>query len=107
MVQVVAVTPSVSDALTVVAPASQGGPAIVQIVAALPSASAAPIVVTPTSQGSPVILQIGTSHPSQGTAASRARPRPRAEIQLSRRGSRLGTLTRGKMIHQRLIERTY
>ncbi len=107
VVQVAAVTPSVTDALTVVAPASQSGPAIVQIAATLPSASAAPIVVTPTSLGSPVIVQIGTSHPPQGAAASQARPRPRAEIQLSGRGSRLGTLTGGKMINQRLIERTY
>ncbi len=105
VVQIGAVPASVVDAAIAVAPTSQAGPAVVQIVATLPSVSAAPIAVAATSQVGPVVVQIGTSHASQPTAASQARPHPRAEIHLSRRGSRLGTMSTGKMIHQRLIER--
>ena len=57
-------------------------------------------------QAGPEIVRIATIAPQQHTATSRAKHRPRAEIHLSRRGSRLGTLTRGKLIKQRPIERS-
>ena len=49
------------------------------------------------------LVRIGTTGPTQHTSASPARPR--AEVQLAGRGWSLGTLTRAKMINQRLIEK--
>ena len=69
----------------------------------LPSVSDASIAVGAASQAGPAVVGMGTSSPSPRTSARRARPR--AEIQLSGRGSIRGTLfTRGKPINQPLIE---
>jgi len=107
LVQIAAVPPSVSTTSTAVAPASESGPEVVQMGTVPPSVSDASTTVVPARQAHPEVVQIGTSTPSRPTVASRAHPRVRAEIQLSGRGSRLGTLTTGKMVHQPLIERTY
>ena len=70
----------------------------------LPSVSDALIAPGPGSQGGPALVRIGTTGPSPRTTASPARPR--AEIQLSGRGSSLGTSAIGKTINQALIERS-
>ncbi len=69
----------------------------------LPSVSDTSIALSPASQGGPAVVRMGTSSPSPRTSVPRARPR--AEIQLSGRGSIRGTLlTRGRPINQPLIE---
>jgi len=74
-----------------------------QVGTRLPSVSDTSIAAA-APHGGPELVRIGTNGPSQRTVASRARPR--AEVQLSGRGWILGTLTRGKLINQRLIERS-
>ncbi len=70
----------------------------------LPSVSDALIAPGTGSQVGLAVVRIGAGNPSARVTASRARLR--AEIQLSGRGSSLRTLTRGKTINQRLIERS-
>ncbi len=70
----------------------------------LPSVGTASIALGSGSPGGPGLVRIGTSGPSRRTTVSRAGPR--AELQLSGRGWSLGTLTRGKVINQPLIERS-
>ena len=103
-----AVLPSAERCTERRGPASQGGPASVQIGTVSPSAADRSDRRDPDEPGQSGDPADRHESPIAGHGGDRgARPRPRAEIQLSRRGSRLGTLTRGKMIHQRLIERTY
>ena len=47
----------------------------------------------------------GSARPARRRATAAKRAPPRAEIQLSARGSSLRTLARGKTINQRLIEK--
>ena len=69
----------------------------------LPSVSDASIARGAASQAGPAVVKMGTSSPSPRTSVPRAQPR--AEIQLSRRGSiRRTRLVRGKSINQTLIE---
>ena len=105
--QTATVPPSESSTSIAVAPASDSGSEVVQTAAALPSVSNTSIAVAPASQGGVTVVPIGTSNSSQPASASRARPRPRAEIRLSGRGSRPGTLAKGKMIKQHLIEKSH
>ena len=70
----------------------------------LPSSSDVIMAVVTGSHIAPAPVRIGTNSPSPRTAASRARPR--AEIQLSRRGWSVRTLGRGRMINQPLIEKS-
>ena len=67
----------------------------------LPSVSDASIAPNTVGQAGPELVRIGPSKPLEPAAAHGARPR--AEIRLSGRGWSLGTLTRGRMINQRLI----
>ena len=69
----------------------------------LPAASDALVAPGGGISGGPALVRIGTTDASPREAAKRAPPR--AEIQLSARGSSLRTLARGKTINQRLIEK--
>ena len=70
----------------------------------LPSVSAALVALGPGSQGGPALVRIGTGGSSPPMTASPAPPR--AEIQLSGRGSSLGTSAIGTTINQALIEKS-
>ena len=69
----------------------------------LPSVSDVSLASVPGGQISPALVRIGTSGPSPPMTASPASPR--AEIQLSGRGSSLGTSAIGTTINQALIEK--
>ncbi len=69
----------------------------------LPLVSDTSIALSPASQAGPALVRVGMSSSSPRTSAPRAQPR--AEIQLSERGSiRETRFTRGKPINQALIE---
>ena len=70
----------------------------------LPLVSDVSLASVPGSQSSPAVVRIGTSGPSPPATASPAPPR--AEIQLSGRGSSLGTSAIGTTINQALIEKS-
>ena len=105
--QIGAVLPPVTVAPIAPLPASQGSPEVLSVPTAVPSVIAASIAPLPTSQGAAAaVVPIGASNEPPCAAASRAHPRPRAEIHLAGRGSRLRTSTDGKLISRRLIERS-
>ena len=70
----------------------------------LPSVSDALVAPAAGLSGGPAQVRIGTT--GMPPAATAKRAPPRAEIQLSGRGSSLPALTRGKSINQRLIVRS-
>jgi hypothetical protein len=70
----------------------------------LPLVSDVSLASVPGSQSSPAVVRIGTSGQSPPATASPAPPR--AEIQLSGRGSSLGTSAIGTTINQALIEKS-